>query len=72
VSWIARALALELDRSRDAFLQAVDAPADGVTMVLRLRPPGLRALLATGPVHAAASAGPGQVKVEINPGPPRG
>jgi hypothetical protein len=72
VSWIAQALGAELDRSRDAFLQAADAPADGVTIVLRLRPPGLRALLATGAVQAAAAAGPGPVQVEINPGPPRG
>jgi hypothetical protein len=71
VSWIAQALAAELDRSRDAFLQAADAPADGVTLVLRLRPPGLRALLATGAVKAAAEAGPGAVQVEISPGPPR-
>jgi len=71
VSWIAQALGAELDRSRDAFLQAADAPADGVTIVLRLRPPGLRALLATGAVRAAAAAGPGPVQVEINPGPPR-
>jgi hypothetical protein len=71
VSWIAQALGTELDRSRDAFLQAADAPADGVTIVLRLRPPGLRALLAAGAVKAAAAAGPGPVQVEINPGPPR-
>lgn len=72
VSWIARALATELDRSRDAFVQAADAPADGVTIVLRLRPPGLRALLSPGvAVAAAAAAGPGEVQVEITPGPPR-
>ncbi|MEU0646044.1 hypothetical protein [Streptomyces umbrinus] len=71
VSWIARALAAELDRSRDAFLRAADAPADGVTIVLRLRPPGLRALMTTGAVQVAAAAGPGPVQVEIRPGPPR-
>jgi len=72
VSWIARALATELDRSRDAFVQAADAPADGVTIVLRLRPPGLRALLSPGVAGAAAAAaGPGEVQVEITPGPPR-
>jgi hypothetical protein len=71
VHWIARSLAAELNRNRDAFLQAADAPADGVTIVLRLRPPGLRALLATGAVQAAAAAGPGPVRVEINPGHPR-
>jgi hypothetical protein len=70
VSWIARALAIELDGSRGAFIQAADAPADGVTIVLRLRPPGLGALVATGAVQAGA--GPGPVRVEINPGPPRG
>jgi hypothetical protein len=72
VSWISRALAVEFDRSRDAFVQAADAPADGVTVVLRLRPPGIRALVSPGAaVAAAAAAGPGQVQVEITPGPPR-
>jgi hypothetical protein len=71
VSWIAGAIATELDRSRDAFLQAADAPADGVTIVLRLRPPNLAAVLASGAIRAAAAAGPGPVQVEISPGPPR-
>jgi hypothetical protein len=71
VVWTAQSLAGELDRNRDAFLQAVDAPADGVTIVLRLRPPGLRALLGPGAVQAAASSGPGPVQVEIYPGHPR-
>jgi hypothetical protein len=71
VHWIARALAAELERSREALLQAVDGPADGVTIVLRLRPPGLRALLGTGASPAAAVAGPGPVQVEIYPGQPR-
>ncbi len=70
VTWIGRALAIELDRARDAFLQAADAPADGVTIVLRLRPPELRALMATGAVQVGA--GPGPVQLEIHPGPPRG
>jgi hypothetical protein len=71
VVWTARTLAVELDRNRDALLQAIDAPADGVTIVLRLRPPGLRALFAAGPVQATAAAGPGPVQVEIYPGHPR-
>jgi hypothetical protein len=71
VVWTARTLAAELDRNRDALLQAVDAPADGVTIVLRLRPPGLRAVLTAGSVQAAAAAGPGPVQVEIYPGHPR-
>ena len=71
VSWVARALATHLDRARDALLQAVDAPADGVTLVIRLQPPALRALLGAGHVRAAAAAGPGQVSVEVTPGPPR-
>jgi hypothetical protein len=71
VSWVARALATELDRTRDALLQAVDAPADGVTLVIRLQPQALRVLLGAGGARAAAAAGPGQVSVEITPGPPR-
>lgn len=71
VVWTAQSLAGELDRNRDAFLQAVDAPADGVTIVLRLQPPGLRALLTAGAAQASASAGPGPVQVEIYPGHPR-
>jgi hypothetical protein len=70
-SWTARALASELARTSDAFLQAVDAPVDGVTIVLRMRPPGLRAMLVAGAVNAAAAMGPGPVQVEILPGPPR-
>jgi hypothetical protein len=72
VYWIARSLAAELDRSREAFIQAVDAPADGVTIVLRMNPPALRALLATGLPMAALAGGPGQVQVEIKPGQPGG
>jgi hypothetical protein len=71
VVWTAQSLAGELDRNRDAFLQAVDAPADGLTIVLRLQPPGLRALLTTGAAQASAAAGPGPVQVEIYPGHPR-
>jgi hypothetical protein len=71
VVWTAQSLAGELNRNRDDFLKAVDAPADGVTIVLRLRPPGLRALLGTGAIQAAAAAGPGPVQAEIYPGHPR-
>jgi hypothetical protein len=71
VVWTAQSLAGELDRNRDAFLQAVDAPADGVTIVLRLQPPGLRALLTAGAAQASALAGPGPVQIEIYPGHPR-
>jgi hypothetical protein len=71
VVWTAHSLAGELDRNRDAFLQAVDAPADGVTIVLNLRPPGLRAMLTPGGAQASAAAGPGPVQVEIYPGHPR-
>jgi hypothetical protein len=70
VQWIGRAIAAELDRSRDAFVRAVDAPADGVTIVLRMSPPALRALLLTGLPMAATAGGPGEVQVEIKPGPP--
>ncbi|MGE2713774.1 hypothetical protein ACQI4L_06945 [Mycolicibacterium litorale] len=71
IVWTAQSLAAELDRNRDAFLQAVDAPADGVTIVLRLRPPGLEALVAARPAPSAVGSGPGTVQVEIYAGHPR-
>jgi hypothetical protein len=70
VGWIGRALARELHRQRDAFIEAADAAADGVTIVLRIQPPGLRSIVG-GAVRVAAG-GPGQVAAEIKPGPPRG
>jgi hypothetical protein len=72
VRWIGSALARELDRMRDAFLQAIDAPEDGVSIVLRLRPPGLRVLVGAGVPRRAVAGGPGPAQVEITPGPPRG
>ena len=72
VRWIGRALARELDRIRDEFLKATDAPADGVTIKLSLRPADLRSLLSRSISARAAGSGPGQVRVEIAPGHPRG
>jgi len=69
--WIARALALELQRNQDGFIQAADAAADGVTIVLRLRPPSLRAVIGRAGPRVRAG-GPGPVQVEIKPGPPSG
>lgn len=68
---IGRALALELERSRESFLRATEAPADGVTIVLRLRPPDLSKLIHQGPGAGLSGIGPGQVKAEIEPGHPR-
>jgi hypothetical protein len=70
VHWIGHALAMELHRNRDAFIQAADAAADGVTIILRLRPPSLRAIV--GPGRRIPAGGPGPVQVEIKPGPPSG
>ncbi len=71
VRMIGRALALELERSRESFLRATEAPADGVTIVLRLRPPDLSKLIHQGPGAGLSGIGPGQVKAEIEPGHPR-
>jgi hypothetical protein len=70
VGWIARALAVDIERSRDAFLQAVDAPEDGVTIVIRLRPPGLPALLAPGSIRGPLAGGPGPAQVDVKAGHP--
>lgn len=73
VAWITRALAGELDRIRDAFLGAADAPEDGVTITLTIRPAALRAVLAHGPLaRAAAASGPGQTQVDVKAGHPSG
>jgi hypothetical protein len=71
VRWIGRALAHELERCRESFLRATEAPEDGVTIVLRLRPPDLSSLTHPGPRGGSAGAGPGQVHVDIAPGHPR-
>jgi hypothetical protein len=73
VGWITRTLAAELERIRDAFLQAADAPEDGVTITVGMRPAGLRLLLARGPLRpGVAAAGPGQVQVDVKAGHPGG
>jgi len=73
MGWITRALAAELERLREAFLQAADAPEDGVTLTVGMRPPGLRMLLARGLLRrGAVASGPGQVQVDVKAGHPGG
>ncbi len=71
VRWIGRALAQELDRCRGQFLRATEAPEDGVTIVLRLRPPDLSSLTRPGVASSSAGTGLGRVHIEIAPGHPR-
>jgi hypothetical protein len=71
VHWIARALAMELQRNRDGFIQAADAAADGVTIRLQMRPPSVRAVVGRAGQRVSAG-GPGPVQVDIKPGPPNG
>jgi hypothetical protein len=73
VGWITRTLAAELERIRDAFLQAADAPEDGVTITVGMRPAGLKLLLGRGPLRAGvAAAGPGRAQVDVKAGHPGG
>lgn len=56
--WVRMALAAELDRQRDAFVEAASAPADGVTLMVKIeRPPGLAVLARV--LKGGFGAGPG-------------